>query len=106
MLQLQTAKLNEKDWYHLIHCVAPRCSVSNGEHSCLFPQGGEGSTMDEGHQLSTVWCTHTEYHPSLEFVCAQAPYNMRGLLSGYIQLNFWVAYIAGNVLAYKLFEYC
>ena len=44
--------------------------------------------------------------PSLEFVCAQAPYNMRGLLSGYIQLNFWVSYIAGNVLAYKLFEYC
>ena len=44
--------------------------------------------------------------PSLEFVCAQAPYNMRGLLSGYIQLNFCAAYIAGNVLAYKLFEFC
>ena len=44
--------------------------------------------------------------PSLEFVCAQAPYNMRGLLSGYIQLNVWVSFIAGNVLAYKLFEYC
>ena len=44
--------------------------------------------------------------PSLEFICAQAPYNMRGLLSGYIQLNFWAAYFAGNVVAYKLFEYC
>ena len=44
--------------------------------------------------------------PSLEFICAQAPYSMRGLLSGYIQLNFWVAYIAGNVFAHKFLEYC
>ena len=44
--------------------------------------------------------------PSLEFVCAQAPYNMRGLLSGYIQLIFWVAFNAGNVLAHKLRHSC
>ena len=44
--------------------------------------------------------------PSLEFVCAQAPYNMRGLLSGYMQLIFWVAFNAGNVLAHKLRHSC
>ena len=31
---------------------------------------------------------------------------MRGLLSGYIQLNFWIAFITGNVLLYKYHEYC
>ena len=44
--------------------------------------------------------------PSLEFVCAQAPYNMRGLLSGYIQLNIWVAVNMGNIFAPKLRHYC
>ena len=44
--------------------------------------------------------------PSLEFVCAQAPYNMRGLLSGYLQLNFWIAYLAGNVPSSSFNDYC
>ena len=30
-----------------------------------------------------------------EFICAQAPYNMRGLLNGYIQLVIWAAFGAG-----------
>ena len=50
--------------------------------------------------------TLTITKPTLEFVCAQAPYNMRGLLSGYIQLSIWVAFNAGNVFAYKLRHYC
>ena len=44
--------------------------------------------------------------PSTEFVCAQAPYNMRGLMTGYIQFSFWLAYAFGNLLAFKFFQYC
>ena len=43
---------------------------------------------------------------SLEFVCAQAPYNMRGLMSGYLQFTFWVAFVLGRVFAVKFLQYC
>ena len=39
---------------------------------------------------------------SQEFVCAQAPYNMRGLLSGYIQLISWLAVTLGDLLSFQL----
>ena len=43
--------------------------------------------------------------PSLEFVCAQAPYNMRGLISGYMQFVFWLGYILGYAFIFKFFHY-
>ena len=43
--------------------------------------------------------------PSVEFICAQAPYNMRGLMSGYIQLNFWLGYILGNVVTFEIGQF-
>ena len=44
--------------------------------------------------------------PSLEFICAQAPYCMRGLMSGYMQLILWLAFIFGNVFSSKFLQYC
>ena len=41
-----------------------------------------------------------------EFICAQAPYNMRGLLTGYIQLVIWAAFGAVSTFFPHLFEYC
>ena len=41
-----------------------------------------------------------------EFVCAQSPYNMRGLMSGYIQFVAWIAVIAGNAFNFKFLQYC
>ena len=43
---------------------------------------------------------------SLEFVCAQAPYNMRGLMSGYMQFTFWLAFILGCIFSIKFLQYC
>ena len=48
----------------------------------------------------------TMFIPSLEFVCAQAPYNMRGLMTGYILFAFWLAFASGNLLAFKFLQYC
>ena len=42
----------------------------------------------------------------LEFICAQAPYNMRGLLNGYIQLVISVAFVAGSAFSWHFFNYC
>ena len=44
--------------------------------------------------------------PSMEFVCAQAPYNMRGLMTGYMQLVFWLAFILGYVLTFEFVYHC
>ena len=41
-----------------------------------------------------------------EFICAQAPYNMRGLLNGYIQLVIWAAFVAGSAFSWHFFNYC
>ena len=41
-----------------------------------------------------------------EFICAQAPYNMRGLLTGYIQLVIWAAFGAVSTFSPHLSEYC
>ena len=41
-----------------------------------------------------------------EFICAQSPYNMRGLMSGYIQLVVWLAFFIGNVFNYEFVHYC
>ena len=42
----------------------------------------------------------------LEFICAQAPYNMRGLLTGYIQLVISVAFVAGSAFSWHFSKYC
>ena len=109
MPQLQTGKLNEKDWYHLICCVASKRNISYCEHTLfIFTR-----CMDKEAQWikiinSVLYGVLTLYIiiPSLEFVCAQAPYNVRGLLNWYIQLNSWIAFIAGNMIAYKFLQYC
>ena len=44
--------------------------------------------------------------PSLEFVCAQAPYNMRGLMTGYIQLIYLLALTLGHTFAFEFIQYC
>ena len=44
--------------------------------------------------------------PSIEFICAQAPYNMRGLMTGYILFTFGSAFVLGNVIEIKIFQYC
>ena len=41
-----------------------------------------------------------------EFICAQAPYNMRGLMSGYIQLVSFTSFFAGNAFNYEFLQYC
>ena len=41
-----------------------------------------------------------------EFVCAQAPYNMRGLMNGYIQLVFWLAFFGSFVYTFNFIRYC
>ena len=42
----------------------------------------------------------------LEFICAQAPYNMRGLLNGYIQLVISSAFVAGYAFPWHFSKYC
>ena len=44
--------------------------------------------------------------PSIEFICAQAPYNMRGLMTGYILFTFGLAFVLGNLIEIKIFQYC
>ena len=41
-----------------------------------------------------------------EFICAQSPYNMRGLMSGYIQLVLWIPVVAGYALNFEFLQYC
>ena len=41
-----------------------------------------------------------------EFICAQAPYNMRGLLNGYIQLVIWAAFGAGYTFPWYFSKHC
>ena len=41
-----------------------------------------------------------------EFICSQSPYNMRGLMSGYIQLVILLALLAGNAFNYEFLQYC
>ena len=43
--------------------------------------------------------------PSLEFVCAQTPYKMRGLMIGYIQLVFWLGYVLGYVFVFNFLQH-
>ena len=42
----------------------------------------------------------------LEFICAQAPYNMRGLLSGYVVMVVSLSIEAGIVFSQIFSEYC
>ena len=42
----------------------------------------------------------------IEFICAQAPYNMRGLLTGYIQLVICSAIAAGLAFSSGFSKYC
>ena len=46
------------------------------------------------------------FRPSLEFICAQAPYNMRSLLTCYIQFIFWLAFISGDMFGFEFHKYC
>ena len=46
------------------------------------------------------------FRPSLEFICAQAPYNMRSLLTCYIQFIFWLAFISGEMYSFEFHKYC
>ena len=41
-----------------------------------------------------------------EFICAQSPYNMRGLMSGYMQLVSWIAVVAGYALNFEFLHHC
>ena len=41
-----------------------------------------------------------------EFICAQSPYNMRGLMCGYIQLVTLLALFAGNAFNFEFLQYC
>ena len=42
----------------------------------------------------------------LEFICAQAPYNMRGLLSGYLLMVMWLSLEPGIAIAQIFSKYC
>ena len=41
-----------------------------------------------------------------EFICAQAPYNMRGLLNGYILMVIWLSVVPGRAFAQIISKYC
>ena len=48
----------------------------------------------------------TLFTACFEFICAQAPYSMRGLMSGYIQFVPWLAFAAAYALDFEYIKYC
>ena len=42
----------------------------------------------------------------LEFVCAQSPYNVRGLLAGYTLLSFFFSFSLGVLIFWLFFSLC
>ena len=41
-----------------------------------------------------------------EFISAQAPYSMRGLMSGYMQFIFWLAVFTGSLYGFEFTQHC
>ena len=48
----------------------------------------------------------TSFTACFEFICAQAPYSMRGLMSGYIQFVPRFAFAAAYALDFEYIKYC